>query len=682
MSRGTYGKLPQPMRARLASLTRAALACAWFAALASGCAGEKAEGRPWVHKVQLEGVHRVDAKDLKKKIAVEPTSWVPLSRKKYLDPFTLDADRARIEAYYRAHGWFEARVTAADATPYHGSGVDVRFVVDEGLPTHITRVDLRGLDAVGPKGTRMEKHARAKLKVGDVFDHQRYLDVKAHIEDQLKKLGYAWATVDGRVEIDRDARTAQVTLAADPQAVCKLGYVHVQGTEKVDPRLLAIHTGLRRGDRFDPDDLEAARGKIYNLGLFSSVKVEITRVADAPPDVVDVMVLVKESTFRELRIGGGIGFESLRNDAHLAVRYTRRNWLGRLRTLQLRLEPAYVAIPAVWNIQRQGPGLISDAVLTQPDVPFPLATLKFTLGFDIGIDYAYQYYGPRAQLGVNRNFWREHVQLSIAYNFQLLKFFNTDPAIFFDPAASGVLFGYTDPYRLGYFEESVALDLRDRPLDAHSGAYIATTAEQGGNFAGGAFQYEKLLPEVRAYLPLGRRVTLAGRAQFGQLFVQGDLGSPSTRRFYLGGPNSHRGFNYNRLSLQVPSGIPGVEPLPIGGDQMVLLQGELRVDVAQLFGQWLAVAGFFDAGDVAAPSCGADPTGACRALFGRVPTSVQWGNLHLAVGGGLRYRTLIGTVRVDLGVRLNRLSQREPDGTPNPDPGQRFAFHISVGESF
>jgi outer membrane translocation and assembly module TamA len=69
-------------------------------------------------------------------------------------------------------------------------------------------------------------------------------------------------------------------------------------------------------------------------------------------------------------------------------------------------------------------------------------------------------------------------------------------------------------------------------------------------------------------------------------------------------------------------------------------------------------------------------------IFGRLSTSVNIGNLHYATGGGLRYRTLIGTIRVDLGIRLNRLSEREPDGTPNPDPGQRFAFHISVGESF
>ena len=52
------------------------------------------------------------------------------------------------------------------------------------------------------------------------------------------------------------------------------------------------------------------------------------------------------------------------------------------------------------------------------------------------------------------------------------------------------------------------------------------------------------------------------------------------------------------------------------------------------------------------------------------------------MGGGLRYQTIVGTIRADLGVRLNRLDPTEPDGTPNPDPGERLVLHISIGEAF
>ncbi len=659
-----------------------ALACVCACVSLGGCAGEKAEGRPWVRRVRFSGVNHIDQKDLKRKLAVEETCWLPLSPKRYLDPFTLDADRARIEAYYRAHGWFGARVIDAETRPFKPGAVDVHISVDEGAPTAIQSLTINGLDELGPDGEKLIAQTKQRLKLGATFNHDHYLEAKEHLETRLRKLGHAWALVNGKVEVDRDLRTADVRFDIVPGVVARFGLVHVDGTKVVDPHLIALHAGVRPGDRFDPDQVEEVRGRIYNLGLFSSVKVEYVHIAERD-DVADLMVSVREGAFHELRVGGGLGVESLRNEIHASLAWTVRNFRGGLRTLRLAIAPAYVFIPAVWDISRQGPAVTADATLTQPDVPWPRATLKFTLGFDVGIDYAYQYFGPRTQLALQRGFWRDKVLISAAYNFEFLKFFNTDPAIFLDPGQSGRLFGYVDPYRLGWYQQDFTLDLRDRPLDAHKGFYASLSVEEGGPWAGGAFEYEKLQPDVRGYAPLGKRVTFAARFQFGQLFTQGDLGSPTTRRFYLGGPNSHRGFNYARLSLQVPSGIFGVPPIPIGGDQAVLIQGELRVEIFKLFGQWLSLAAFLDAGDVAAPTCaGSNPLGTCQVFFGHLSHSVNFADLYYAVGGGLRYRTIIGTVRFDLGVRLNRLTEREPDGTPNADPGQRFAFHLSVGESF
>ena len=83
-------------------------------------------------------------------------------------------------------------------------------------------------------------------------------------------------------------------------------------------------------------------------------------------------------------------------------------------------------------------------------------------------------------------------------------------------------------------------------------------------------------------------------------------------------------------------------------------------------------------GEVAPPAavCAA---GGCAAQNGGLNLDLT--KLHVAVGGGLRYRTIIGTIRFDLGVRLNRLEELT-DTLENPDPGQRIAYHISIGESF
>jgi outer membrane protein assembly complex protein YaeT len=668
--------------------------------LAGGCAAEKANGRPWIHDLEIEGVKRVKEKDLKSKIALEDTSWIPLSPKHYLEPFEVDVDKKRIEAYYAAHGYFFAKVTEAEVKPTKGGkAVDIKLVVDEGPATKINDLNVDGIDPIGPKAHDIHRELKLKLKKGDVFDHGKYLEEKGAVEDQLKTLGFAWADVKGEVDVDRDARSADLKFKVDPGPKAVIGRVYIRGYEHIDPRLILEHADIHEGKTFDPQVLEDARGRIYNLGVFASVKVEYEH-DPSHPELADVVITVHEGKFHELRLGLGTNFEATRYDLHLAGQYTKYNFLGGLRTLKLRLEPGWVflvntaSIGAPTGGPTNGPSLKAEATFIQPDFIAPWYDLKWIVGYDLGIDYAYQYHGPRTTLGVSRPLWHNRINVGLSYNINYLMFFNTVPAFQEDPHAASKLYGYTNQYRVAWLQQDFFLDLRDKPLAPHKGGYLGTTLEEGGVYTASAFTYEKVLPEMRLYVPMGSRVTLATRGEFGQMFVQGtDTGSPITRRFFMGGPDSHRGFNYNRLSVQVPIGYPGAPNLPIGGDQLLLLQAEVRANLVMLWGNWFGITAFVDAGDVAAPSSAGleavlapsatNPGGICG--NGQTPhlsSSVQFSKLHTAVGGGLRYKTVIGTIRADVGVRVNRTQTCETDGTPNPDPNSRVAFHISIGESF
>jgi len=642
-----------------------------------GCAAEKAEGRPWIHKISFPGLQRVSKRDLKSKISVQQTSWIPLSPKHYLDPYAVPGDRERIESYYEAHGYFDAKVTQADINYRKDKqSVDLVFKINEGEPTKIVKVDLVGLDGIGAAGARAE--TRVQLKAGQILVHDSYAAGKGRIARILQSRGYAWADVTGEVRVDRAAHTAEIKLVAVPGSLTHFGKVIIEGNAQVRAIDIERTADLHEGRKFDLDLVDEARGRVYGTGVFGSVKVAYEHDPN-DPTVANVRVSVQEGQFRELRIGGGIGVEAQRNDIHLTAQFTKRNFFGKMRTLKLRLEPAFVVIPAVWSGTRKyGPALTAEAVFTQPFL-FGLRhfELNWTVGYDLGIDYVFQFHGPRTQLGVNYGVWRQCIQLGLSYNIQFLDFFNTDPTILNDPDKAGAVFGYVDPYRIGWWQQDLSLDLHDKALDPHQGIYLLASFEEGGTFAGGAFRYEKIVPDARVYAPLGSRTTLAARVQFGQIFTQGELGSPITRRLFLGGPSSHRGFNYNRLAYQVPSALGGVSPIPIGGDQMILLQAELRVKIVKLFGNWFGAVVFADGGDVTLPNC----NGTCSDKLTGALQRLDMSRLHWAVGGGLRYKTVIGTIRADVGVRLNRL-EATTDGIPNPDPGDRIAFHLSVGEAF
>jgi translocation and assembly module TamA len=635
------------------------------AALAgAGCGGEAAEGRPWVHTVSIHGNRNLKASTIKDHIALEGRSWLPWSPKHYLDPVTLEVDRRRVEAIYRAHGYFFARVTNVEVKHRGKDSVDVRITVDEGPATRIRKLAVRGLEEL-PARDRRYVLAQLPLRRGAVFVHQDYLASRGVIGARLRQRGYAFAEVRGEAEVDRPRQTADVALQVDVGPRANFGAVRIdrQGKTRGADWRLKRRAQLDYGQRFDPEKLEAARARIFAVGLYSSVRVDYLRDPQHP-GFANVVITVRPSPPNELRLGGGFGFEQDRQEIHLRVQYTRRDFLGGLRTLRVRLLPAYVVFPALWKIDRQGPAGTLDATLTQPDWLARDLALRGTVGFDLGIDYAFRYWGPRGAVGLTYPLFGGRLVFSGSYNLQQLNFFDTAPNLLEDPTLSRNFFGFVNPYLLSYLIEDALLDLRDRPLDPHRGLYFDLNLEEGASWLGSNFNYQRILPDFRGYLSAGKRVVLAGRLQWGHIYTLGGEASPITRRFYAGGADSHRGFNYNRLSPQVPSG-SSLPPIPVGGDELFLIQGEVRVRLFRILGSDLGVVAFVDAGDVPQRGFGIDFT-----------------QLNVAVGGGLRYRTIIGTVRADLGVRLNRLEPFQPDGRQNPDPGQRFAFHLSIGEAF
>ncbi|HEX6838129.1 MAG TPA: POTRA domain-containing protein, partial [Polyangia bacterium] len=612
-----------------------------IAVAAGACAHAKPSDRPWVRRLVLHGVHHVDERDLKRHLVTEETARVVWADKKPFDPFALKLDVATIEAYYRAHGFYDARVTATDVNPADKPhAVNVEIFIDEGAATKIEKVKVVGLDLIGDDAKPIRRNL--DLRRGQIFDSARYEAEKGEMRQRMRTLGYAWAEVHGDVVVDRDHHVADVTLTTDPGFKATVRNIDVEGAYEVDRKLYVKHSLLREGTLLTPEAIESARARLYNLGYLSSVRIDYHHNA-LHPEQADVKLILDEGKVNEWRLGLGLTLELQRSEIRGRAEYTRYHWLGGLRRLRLRFEPAYVFVPAFWNPLKQGPAGTVEAELTQLDLGLPPDEIHAVAGYDLGVEYAFQYHGPRASVGYARNFFHDRLQVSAAYDFQYVMFFGVDPAFTADPAVSARDYGFVDPYRLAWLEQGVTLDLRDQPLDTRRGGWFNVRAEEGGTWTGGAFDYEKIVAEVRGYYPLFGRLVVAARTEFGHIFSQGAYGSPTTRRFYLGGPESHRGFNFNRLSLQIPSGTPGNPALPIGGDEMFLTQIELRVRAVRIYGAWLEFAGFLDAGDVAAPS-------------GMPHDHIDLTELNVAVGGGLRYKTAVGTIRADVGVRLNRLS--------------------------
>jgi translocation and assembly module TamA len=198
------------------------------------------------------------------------------------------------------------------------------------------------------------------------------------------------------------------------------------------------------------------------------------------------------------------------------------------------------------------------------------------------------------------------------------------------------------------------------------------SVQEGTNVSGLGYRYLRFLPDVRGYLPLGRLV-LSARAQVGALIPVDSNGEPPpiVARFYAGGPNSMRGYGFNRLSPMVCEansvGKCNGNWVPTGGNGLAIYSLELRFPLrGKLIG-----AVFGDAGYVSPSS----------ALPQEWQQALRLANLQFAAGAGIRYVTPIGPLRIDLGARI-------PDHAVPHNPGDPIhheplvALHLIIGEAF
>jgi outer membrane protein insertion porin family len=126
---------------------------------------------------------------------------------------------------------------------------------------------------------------------------------------------------------------------------------------------------------------------------------------------------------------------------------------------------------------------------------------------------------------------------------------------------------------------------------------------------------------------------------------------PASERFFAGGDTTIRGFALDRVGEAKTISPRG---FPRGGNAVLVMNVELRIPVWKEFGAAL----FSDGGNV----------------FERV-SDFDVSNLRGSYGFGLRYRSPIGPVRVDLGFKMDR---REVAG----DLEKRTALHFSIGQAF
>lgn len=736
-----------PARGGLLRPWSALLAWAAAALLLGACAANGPPGGPLpafaefegdeVKSVRFEGERGDVPRDsLDAVVATSATSCRPFKflclrkTRRTLDLNVLSRDLVRIRILFRDHGYYGSRVVP-DVQDAGDDDVRVVFRLDPG-----DRVILREQAVVGVEGILDTARLRRRLplKEGEPFRRKDFIASADTIRAQLLQRGHAYAQVLRNYTIDTIADVAVDTFTAVPGPVVTVDSVLIEGTFRLEEKIVRRQLTFGEGDLLRASDLARSQRNLFDLELvgFASVEIAPDSLQLAPdslelePDTVGSTVLVRVVEAARFAVETAAGYGT-RDCFRAQGSRVDRNFLGGARRLEVAGAVSKVGVGGPLNLEEN----VCQELRPDPDATELENRIATALNYRLAVDFLQpRLFGTRTSVvaGVNAERTSElGLYIRESFGGQLGAVRRVAPRTVVT-ATFNVQRGRTQAPDVVFcrgFEvcDSTSIETLSRSRWSNSltlgavhnrsrgpaGQPIGGYQVRGGvDFAsellGSDDRYLRGLAEGAIYREVRRGWVLSGRLLAGSFlngfFAEPDEYLPPERRFYGGGPSNVRGFDRNALGPQVyvveadTSEALGYDPdearaSATGGTRTVVASAELQLPSPVLRDR-LRLAAFVDAGQVwdTRDRDADDPADQARTNLG----------LRITPGVGVRFATPVGPFRLDLA--FNPYSPEEGplyvyDETgaltlvrgrfrPTADRSflDRLTVHVAVGNAF
>lgn len=593
-----------------------------------------------------------------------------------------DEDLERVERWYQARGYYDAKVVdvkydppaAADPTlpppcdlEHEVCPVRITVTVEEGEPTLLESIEWQGIERLKPR-LRKRLKTLGRLEKGEPIDEAKYEEAKERMYELLRKRGFAVPSVEGTVTVNTDTRRARVVYRLEPGPLFTFGTATVEGNRDLPEKPILAAAGVEDGRRYDPVLVKEMQAEVYALGAFSSVQVH--EEIDEEQKKVNVRFEVSPHSPHALRAGVGLlsgarmrtstgQLEDVPQwDVHLFGKYEKRHVFGTLGRLGIEDRPRMIYQDQFPRPTQPRFGNTLKVYMNQPGLIERRTDLFTENAWDMGPDPYLGFWRSDVffRVGAKRGFFVRKLVTTLAVQQD---FFIVDQS-----PANTTTDGSERPSSYGYtfLEQDIRLDFRDNRYRPVTGAYFGLNLTESVRWQGSDWTAYRVAPDVRTYVPLVLGIVWATRFEVASLFITDaaeelDATSqrlgPTTYRLRGGGANSNRGFLAGRLGVGLQGGI-----------RRWGASTELRFPLGSSF----SLATFADVGDV------------------NDQPEWRFQHLNLSVGGGMRFYTVIGALRLDVGIRVPSLQRADGSDGIGPEANELFgapgALHLTIGDPF
>ncbi len=587
--------------------------------------------RAKIRRIRFDGRSEIPAKVLRKQIETRRHFWLTswLTGTGIYKKEILEQDVERIKSVYLDHGYLQVQVGTPDVTLSEDKKwFEIVFPVLQGEEFIVGRISFTGneLDEDDALETTLT------LKQGEVFKRNRLqADIRA-ITDRYGEAGYIFTQVIPHLNPDPTTQTVDVTLNVRERGPISVRRINILGNNKTRDKVIRREIRVNEQEVINTTTLRRSFQRLNNLNFFESVEI-VPQELDS--EQVDLQVRVKEKPTGSFSVGGG--YSSVDRFVGL-VEITQGNLFGRGQLLRARLETG--GRRTTYSFTFREPYVLDYAVGGTVNL------FDQERNFD-----SYKEERRGGSFSFSREF-NEYVSGSLGYGFERLRIFEPNLDGAGNCIAAPIICDEVQRGRTSTSSISMTLarDTRDFFFDPSRGGRNVVSYEHAGTFLRGTNDFYRTTLDSTRFFPSWWNTVFSVRGRIG--YSQGLRGKPLPQgeRFFVGGINTVRGFEFGRAG-------PTDRGDVIGGNKQLIFNAEYVFPIVPEAKVKGVV--FFDAGK------GYDNGE-------QIVLHLLHDQLRYGAGFGIRVLLPIGPIRLEWGKNLN------------PEPGEKSNFlpEFSIGTLF
>ncbi len=452
-----------------------------------------------------------------------------------------------------------------------------------------------------------------KFKKNDIFKVNKFIQIRKNLHIKMKNIGFCNAKVITKAYVDLKKYRVDLVYKIKKNNKCYFGDIEIKTQKDIPKKVILSRLYYKRGDEYSYKKILKSYQTILGLDAFESIDIKDEKYGN----IIDTTIITTSKKYR-IRKEIGFGYET-KYGFKTTMHWEQRNFYGGAKKLSFDFK---------YSKQEQyiKNSFFIPAILKEP-------FLKRYIDFKNELTYSKTKYDKfnEDKFQNTLHFLKDTDLISIDAGVSFEKI-NIKKKVEDSCGVNDGNFILLSPFI------KAIIDNRDSKIDPKNGIYLSLYGESGLTYLASSTSYSKVLVEGRAIKTLAG-FTIAAKGKLG-LIKEFEKKLPESKLFFAGGNFSNRAYSYHSLGA-FDSGCDKE-----GGK--TLIDNSLEIS-HHLYSNY-SFALFWDAT--------------------MISSKENYFNLDFinSYGFGIRYKTLIGPFKLDIGF--------------NSKDHSIYAIHFQIGQSF